>query len=197
MMKNRKAISMKKVMILNVLFLMGLMFSCEGPEGPQGAPGPQGSTGGNGAVGAVGPQGVQGAIGNANVKLYSFEGHDFRSVRAVFYFIDNTSKEQFDRTLYLIYMGQFNEQRVIWYHMPGYGELTQTIYQSHMRYFTNNPNISRATATIFRNEDAGPGEVYDETRIFAIVAEPGNRIDLSNIDLSNYEEVATKFGFMD
>jgi hypothetical protein len=190
-MKDSKTISMKSAIILNIFFLIGMIFSCEGPEGPPGPPGP---TGEQGVAGPIGPQGVQGADGNANVSLYTFEGHDFTATNAVIYHIDDTSKEQFDTNLYLIYMGQFDDQREIWYQMPGYGELRQTQYQSHMRYFFNN---TRASATIFRTPDTGPGEVYDETRIFTIEANPANRIDLSEIDLSNYEEVATYFGFME
>ncbi len=184
--------TMRISMLFSSLFILMMFASCEGPEGPQGPQGQTGEQGVAGQAGPAGPQGVQGADGNANVRLFTFDGHDFTASTAVSYNIENTSKEEFDKTLYLIFMGQSDAQREIWFSMPGFGALQQTEYNSIMRYFFNN---TRATATIFRPAGSGPGEVYEAVKIFAIESTETSRINLADIDLTDYEEVARHFGF--
>ncbi|MEX2592642.1 MAG: collagen-like protein [Anditalea sp.] len=205
-MKNKMHFMSKLLPMLILLLVFSIHSACgllegpEGPVGPQGDPGEQGIQGEPGSPGEPGeegdvgpqgnqgPQGVQGIPGNANVKMYTFGGHDF-SVTSNKYLNINMTKTEYDQTIFLCYMRYVNNS---WLAIPG-SDFVQSEYRVLNNHIDANP--PGASVRIQRIISTGPGQSFDQIRIITIGAKPGNKIQLNGIDLTNYEEVFNYFGF--
>ena len=219
-MKKQHSILGKYLPLLWVIFMMVTIVSCEGPEGPKGdqgilgAEGPigptgqegprgvQGATGERGAQGERGPQGPQGTQGpkgdqgdpgNANVKMYTFDGHNFSTSVPEVIRVIPSSLTQFNSTVYFAYMRSGN----FWYSLPGYGAGGSSNYRVYSDYQTSSTIAVGGNARIIINRTSGLGENYTSIRVVAIETTPGNRLKLPDIDFNNYEEVVNYFGFED
>lgn len=193
--------------IVKLMLIVGLgIFSCEGPEGPagpqgiRGEQGIQGETGQQGPIGqtgpqgpagtpgAIGPQGPQGIPGNANVKIYTFNGGNFLSLGGIPVEINRTitmSQNQYNLTIFFGYIRSGN----FWYPIPGPGPNASSNYRFTQIYLSNYARFAFI-------KSSGIGESFDQFRIISIEGTPGNRIKLPDIDFDNYEEVAEYFGFI-
>lgn len=188
---------------LFVCFVVGFgIFSCEGPEGPagpqgiRGEQGIQGETGQQGPIGqtgpqgpagtpgAIGPQGPQGIPGNANVKIYNFQGANlgFLGSSEIERTISMT-QTQFNNSLFFVYM----RAGTTWYPLPGTGPNGLSSYRITISYSSL---FSRFR--IIRS--SGIGDSFDQFKIVSIEGTPGNRILLPDIDFLDFQKVAEHFG---
>lgn len=198
-MKKKQKSQINPLTMLIVAMCLLMYPSCEGPEGPQGLPGSQGEQGVQGqtgpagpagAIGPAGPQGVQGSPGNANVKLYTFPGHDFSlSPRAVRN-IPNTTLEEMNLTKYAVYMVNAGGEI---YSIPGHAAPSGSA--NFVQYYLRQSHQVNVVQFIIDRDRLGA--LFPQIRIFAILAEPGNRKLSADLDFNNYEEVARYYGFED
>ncbi|MEX2569316.1 MAG: hypothetical protein WD431_25460, partial [Cyclobacteriaceae bacterium] len=178
----------------------------KGDEGPQGIEGPKGNDGidgkdgidgtngidgidgTDGIDGKDGKDGVDGKDGNANVKMHRFNGpYTFSSSATKFVYINMTKKE-FDQTIFLCYISYKN----LWVSMPGPGFPSASPYRVLITHLNN---LDRSRIGIQRLAPYIPVDKYDEIKVITIEATPGNRIQLNDINLTDYEEVVKHFGF--
>ncbi|WP_234572219.1 collagen-like protein [Rhodohalobacter sp. 614A] len=175
---------------LLLLMLWGLTLivisSCEGPTGETGPEGPEGPKG------EQGDQGPQGPMGNANVKQYIFDGHDFTlSTDMVLEFTD-IPFEEFEESMWLVYINVQYFDGKEFYAVPGFGELGLSYYQVMYSSFET------ASQTIRVQLISGPGEIYNGVFVFQIPS--SSTMDMQSkslpegLDLSDYHAVLNYFG---
>jgi hypothetical protein len=177
----------------NALLLVFLISACSEPEvGPQGPQGPQGEKGEQGEKGDQGDQGPVGPVGqdgNANVTVYTFAGHDFSATVQITLSVPVT-EEEYTETIWLTYM-RFG---VSTYSVPGWGLGGTTEYRTWHSY-----HIPSEAARIRIRVQNGNGENYDQIRVVAIKASTfiDGRMQLPDIDFTNYDEVIAYYGLKD
>jgi len=192
-------------LFVKLIIVVGLgIFACEGPEGPaglqgiKGEQGIQGETGQQGPIGqtgpqgpagtpgAIGPQGPQGIPGNANVKVYNFNGGNFVSIGGIPVEINRTinmTQSQYNLTIFFGYMRAGN----FWYPVPGPGPNATSNYRFTQIYLSNFARFAFI-------KSSGIGENFDLFKIVSIEGTPGNRIMLPDIDFNDFNKVAEHFG---
>jgi hypothetical protein len=202
--------------LMTFVFALSLCWSCslfEGPEGPQGETGPEGpqgemgpvgprgergepgqmgETGEQGPIGQTGPQGPkgeQGAPGNANVKVYTFDGQDFAN-NSIQHVEISMSIDDFNKLLFYTYMKRGN----VWYILPNYGNAGRTYYRTYHQYI---PNRSAVQITIARVNTTGPGETYEEVKVVAIETAPETLVPTviqPTVDIRDLTQVMGELG---
>ncbi len=191
-------------LFVKLIIMVGLgIFSCEGPEGPagpqgiKGEQGIQGETGQQGPIGqtgpqgpagtpgAIGPQGPQGIPGNANVKVYTFQGANFQMIGG-FTEVERTiqmTQTLYNNSLFFVYM----RAGALWFPIPGPGANGSSSYRATISYSSN---LSRFK--IIRS--GGFGDIIDQIKIVSIEGNPGSRIMLPDIDFLDFNKVTEYFG---
>lgn len=137
--------------------------ACDGDAGPAGPQGLQGEQG---------PEGPPGEDGNANVTLHIFAGHDF----SVNPFIDlcmgeGIGAQETTESSWDVFLGLDSPDfGFIYFHIPGSGIAGDSEYLSVTTFDAgalNCPSPQSLTEILLID---GPGEAYDEIRIFQAVA---------------------------
>lgn len=171
---------------VSLVFLFSLtiiLFACnkEGPAGPAGA---------TGATGPQGNTGSQGTPGNANVVQYNYGNtYDF-TTNSDFNLNVTTTAGTMNRSAWFVYL-KYSGLNEYTYALPGYGYNGDSYYRSSY-YF--NTGLNKVTHTITRLN--GPGEIYSGAKIIRIYAntnQTGGRMNLPDIDFSNYTAVREYF----
>ncbi|HSI75820.1 MAG TPA: hypothetical protein VK957_07990 [Lunatimonas sp.] len=167
-----------------------------GPRGERGEPGQRGERGERGEIGPVGPRGApgprgkQGAPGNANVKVYTFDGHDFANAGSLHVDIP-MSRSDFDKKLFYTYMRRDN----VWYILPNYGNGAATYYRTYHRYIIDlRTRTGAVQITISR---VGPGENYEEIKVVAIESTQEALVPTviqPSVDIRDYTQVMSELG---
>ncbi|WP_162418452.1 collagen-like protein [Cyclobacterium roseum] len=163
-----------------------------GPRGERGEPGQRGEPGEIGPVGprgAQGPRGERGAPGNANVREYTFDGHDFTESESYEMLIP-MSQSDFRNRIFYTYMRRGAD----WYVLPNYGLLGRTYYRTFHRYVENR---NSARISISRVVETGVGETYSEIKVIAIETTPAVRFQLPvlpTVDIRDYNQVVRGVG---
>lgn len=213
-MKKNQSILRKFLPLLGAVMMTIAVSSCiEGPQGEQGIPGPEGRVGPEGPSGAEGPRGVpgergatgergpagpagpagpkgdKGDPGNANVTLYTFGQVDYRSVLTREVSIPLLAGEVRERVLLLPFLVQTTSNLI--YPVPGPGLNNFSEYRSFIRISTTN------TITLGISKASGPGELYQNIRVFKVVANStvDGRIQLPDIDWTDYNAIVDYYGF--
>lgn len=184
-----------------VLSISLATISCQGPAGSDGLQGPQGE---QGPPGPEGPQGEQGPPGNANVTLHIFEGHDFSSDSIHDICFENVTEEGMISSYWLVYLvfDSGNPFGFIYAHVPGFG-LDDTSQYDTAHIWDTSGTICPSPQMAFEVElNEGPGEAYDEIRIFQVTA--NHTIDNRSkqtppllpeyLDITDYQTVTRYFG---
>lgn len=214
--------SLLMIMIFSLHWSCDLIKGDQGEVGPQGPAGPQGEIGipgirgGDGLIGAKGDPGIKGDkgdpgvkgekgdkgdVGNANVKMFKFiKGHNFKTTSEKEVVIPKVSQEQIDKSIllwYLISRTNGIKPQISTYPIPGYGS-GKASYYSVSNLLEGNPVNSHFI--ISREESFPPtklGESYTEIRVFVIESSQiiNARLQLPDIDLNNYHEVAEYYGY--
>lgn len=161
----------------------------QGEQGERGVIGPEGPRGERGETGERGPKGERGAPGNANVKVYTFDGHDFSNMQFRHLFIP-MSKAEFDSKLFYTYIKNSSD---VWYVMPNYGTGGDTFYRTwHVYHSTNAARIS-----IARVSQTGSGESYEEIKVVAIETTPASlfpTVIQPTLDIRDFNQVMSEVG---
>lgn len=199
-----KAIFHSGNLIFKLAIVIGLgIFSCEGPEGPAGPPGIkgeqgiQGETGQQGPIGqtgpqgpagtpgAIGPQGPQGIPGNANVKVFTFQGANFQVIGGVTEVERTIQLTQilYNNSLFFVYM----RAGTLWFPIPGPGANGLSSYRTTISFSSN-----LARFRVLRS--GGVGDMIDQIKIVSIEGTPGNRVMLPDIDFNDFNKVVDYFG---
>ena len=171
--------------LLLVLWGVTLMFiaNCEGPTGETGPAGTQGPQG---------EQGPQGPMGNANVKQYIFDGHNFSSnIDMDLIFLD-MSIDEFEESIWLVYVTiQYADGKEI-FHVPGFGDSASSYYRVIYSSFDPPPHLIRVRLV------SGPGEIYDSAIAFQIPSsstmDMASKSKFQSLELSDYHAVLNHFG---
>lgn len=199
--------------ILSLFLIIGLItIACEGPEGPMGPQGPQGqqgSQGEQGPQGGQGPPGEQGPMGNANVTLYIFDGHNFSENFLAIRRIELESEKDLNESAWLYYQrySTLNPNfPFTYYHVPGRGFGGSSEYRAN--------HVWRAIeldAQFEIRRASGSGETYDQILIFRIESsevidktgdagkiagsvKSGQSIIPPDLDVTDYYAVVEYFG---
>ncbi|NHE58478.1 collagen-like protein [Cyclobacterium plantarum] len=212
-MKFYRIINQKFRVIMTFIVALSLSWSCDmfegpkgdpgevGPRGAQGEMGPvgprgeRGEPGQRGEIGPVGPQGTQGprgergAPGNANVREFTFDGHDFTESESYEMLIP-MSQSDFSNRIFYTYMRRGAD----WYVLPNYGSLGRTYYRTFHRYLESS---NSARISISRVVETGAGESYNEIKVIAIETTPAVRFQLPvlpTVDIRDYNQVMQGVG---
>lgn len=182
-----KIYTLKILLILLIGFSLTALMSCEGPEGPTGPQGEQGPQG------EVGPQGSE---GNANVKRYIFDGNDFFGGFDQILDFSDISVQEFEASVWLVYLVLEYEDGVDAYPVPGLGDSGDSLYRVILSSFDPPPH------SISILLEAGPGESYDATYVLQIPST--TTMDMSSkslpyalpqdLDTSDYNAVMNYLG---
>jgi len=122
------------------------------------------------------PLGVRLVKGNPYVKLYSFQGHDFKSNSQLELALP-ISAEQYDATNFKVFL--FDQDN--YYTTPGFGPKSSTFYRTFHRY-------SPGKARIFINklEESGGGEIFVQVKVITSLQIIGNPNKDIPLDFSSY-----------
>lgn len=188
-MKNITGISQKTKNKLWILFSLVLVIgligpSCEGPSGPEG---PQGPPGPQGEQGPAGEDGEDGQDGNANVTLYTFDGHDFTEDDVALLDISGLTEEEMLTSTWSVYLVDISiagnhRLNPIPGTTPGPSE-----YRVHIRW-----EGAMEVVRIQINLIDGPGKEYDGIRVFQTEANEtiaGKQVSMELL-INNFQETA-------
>ena len=136
----------------------------------------------------VGPQGPPGPEGNANVKIYTFTGVDFRQTTDTGVYIDNISEDTVNNSAWFVYLVGFGNNTTVSYSIPG-SDASNSHYYPWSIYIIP---ISRLQYFIVK--DSGPGQQFDQIKIVRIYGGTGGKPQLPDIDFSSYDAVKQYYG---
>lgn len=201
---------------LIVFALMLATAACDGPVGPQGDRGSQGPAGEDGTQGPQGPQGPagddgadgqdgqdgqDGEDGNANVTLYTFDGHDFSASSSWGHCFELENALELHSSAWIYYL--VSSSGTFW-SVPGYGPGNQSFYGT--RYRWNAPGTGCDNATHWIDLEVGGGEDYSSISILQIEASEivnnltvglrasGQELIPADLDVTDYDAVVEYYG---
>lgn len=168
-----KKVNFQLITLLMVLFLG--MTACTkdgavGPAGKDGTDGMNGADGTNGKDGEDGADGEDGEDGNANVRLYTFDAGYNWATTFEYSFECPSDQDTSVNSLWLAYI--VNSSDYV-YNLPGKGTASATTYRCY-RY------DGSTMVNYYITVGEGPGETYEEVRIFRVYANIAGR-NINNI----------------
>lgn len=160
-----KKVNFQLITLLMMLFVGITACTKDGAMGPAGKDGKDGMDGTNGTNGTNGANGADGEDGNANVRLYMFDaGYNWETTTE--YGFDCLSDR--DTSVSSLWVAYIRNASDYVYNLPGRGTGNVTTYRCY-RY----DGDTKVTYYITKSE--GPGEAYEEVRIFRVYANVAGR----------------------
>ena len=136
----------------------------------------------------VGPQGPPGPEGNANVKIYTFGGVDFRQTTDTSVYISNISKDTVDNSAWFVYLVVIGNNSTSSFSIPG-SDGSNSHYYPWSIYLNQ---VNRLHYFIIK--DSGPGQEFSQIKVVRIYGGPDGKPQLPDIDFNSYDAVKEYYG---